>query len=62
MYGAGAAPAYAQTDNARIDAAGATFAFPLLDLWRVKYQEVEPSVTFNYQSIGSGGGVKNHIG
>ena len=61
MYGTGAAPAYAQTDNARIDAAGATFAFPLLDLWRVKYQEVEPSVTFNYQSIGSGGGVKNHI-
>ena len=31
MYGAGAAPAYAQTDNARIDAAGARFAFPLLD-------------------------------
>ncbi|MBI1658657.1 MAG: hypothetical protein IS632_07795, partial [Thaumarchaeota archaeon] len=26
MYGTGAAPAYAQTDNARIDAAGATFA------------------------------------
>ena len=50
----------AQTDT-RIDAAGATFAFPLLDLWRVKYQEVNPDVTFNYQSIGSGGGVKNHI-
>ena len=61
MYEVGAAPAYAQTDDIRIDAAGATFAFPLLDLWRVKYQEVEPSVTFNYQSIGSGGGVKNHI-
>ena len=61
MYEVGATPAYAQTDDTRIDAAGATFAFPLLDLWRVKYQEVEPSVTFNYQSIGSGGGVKNHI-
>ena len=61
MSGVGAEPAYAQTDKIRIDAAGATFAFPLLDLWRVKYQEVEPNVTFNYQSIGSGGGVKNHI-
>ena len=55
-----AAPAYAQTDT-RIDAAGASFAAPLLDLWRVKYQDVNPDVTFNYQSIGSGGGVKAHI-
>ena len=57
----GAAPAYAQSNDIRIDAAGATFAFPLLDLWRVKYQEVNPDISFNYQSIGSGGGVKNHI-
>ena len=49
---------YAET---RIDAAGASFAAPLLDLWRVKYQNVNPEVTFNYQSIGSGGGVKAHI-
>ena len=58
---AGPAPGVAATDKIRIDAAGATFAFPLLDLWRVKYQEVQPAVSFNYQSIGSGGGVKNHI-
>lgn len=50
--------AFAQT---LIEASGATFAFPLLDLWRVQYSEVEPDIQFNYQSIGSGGGVKDHI-
>ena len=58
---AGPAADPAAADKMRIDAAGATFAFPLLDMWRVKYQEVQPHVAFNYQSIGSGGGVKNHI-
>lgn len=47
--------------DVRIDAAGASFAFPLMDLWRVKYAEVNPHVALNYQSIGSGGGVKQHI-
>src|SRR5918995_2393511 len=41
-----------------INGAGATFPFPLLDTWRVEYQTVEPGVNVNYQSIGSGGGVK----
>ena len=53
--------AYAQSENIRIDGAGATFAFPLIDLWRVQYKEVDSSITLNYQSIGSGGGVRNHI-
>jgi phosphate transport system permease protein/phosphate transport system substrate-binding protein len=30
----------------------------LIDTWRVEYQNVNPSVSLNYQSIGSGGGVK----
>jgi phosphate transport system substrate-binding protein len=41
-----------------INGAGATFPFPLIDTWRVEYQSVNPSVNINYQSIGSGGGVK----
>ncbi len=41
-----------------LNGAGATFPFPLIDTWRVEYQEVEPGVNINYQSIGSGGGVK----
>ena len=41
--------------------AGATFPFPLIDLWRVEYNNVYDNVNLNYQSIGSGGGIKQHI-
>lgn len=41
-----------------IDGAGATFPFPLIDTWRVEYQDVRPNVNLNYQSIGSGGGIR----
>ena len=48
---------YAQS-SITINGAGATFPFPLIDTWRVDYQKVKPDVNINYQSIGSGGGVK----
>jgi phosphate transport system substrate-binding protein len=41
-----------------LNGAGATFPFPLIDTWRVEYQSVNPSISINYQSIGSGGGVR----
>src|SRR5919197_4281395 len=41
-----------------INGAGATFPFPLIDTWRVESQKVNPSISINYQSIGSGGGVR----
>ena len=41
-----------------LNGAGATFPFPLIDSWRVEYQRIKPEVNINYQSIGSGGGVK----
>jgi phosphate transport system permease protein/phosphate transport system substrate-binding protein len=41
-----------------LNGAGATFPFPLIDTWRVAYQKAIPNVNINYQSIGSGGGVK----
>ena len=47
--------------NFNISGAGATFPFPLIDLWRVKYTEEHQNISVNYQSIGSGGGVKQHI-
>jgi phosphate transport system substrate-binding protein len=50
------AAAHAQKSVA-IDGAGATFPFPLIDTWRVEYKKVDPSVSLNYQSIGSGGGI-----
>jgi phosphate transport system substrate-binding protein len=48
---------YAQ-NSITINGAGATFPFPLIDTWRVDYQKVHPEVNINYQSIGSGGGIK----
>lgn len=41
-----------------INGAGATFPFPLYSKWFYDYAYVDPSVKFNYQSIGSGGGIK----
>jgi phosphate transport system substrate-binding protein len=41
-----------------LNGAGATFPFPLIDTWRVEYQSANPSISLNYQSIGSGGGVR----
>ncbi len=44
----------------QINGAGATFPYPLIDTWRVEYNKLYPNVNLNYQSIGSGGGVKQH--
>jgi phosphate transport system substrate-binding protein len=41
-----------------INGAGATFPYPLYSKWFDVYTKVDPSVHFNYQSIGSGGGIK----
>lgn len=41
-----------------ISGAGATFPYPLYSKWFYDYAFVDPSVKFNYQSIGSGGGIK----
>src|SRR5574341_472255 len=41
-----------------ITGAGATFPFPLYSQWFYDYAFVDPTVKFNYQSIGSGGGIK----
>ncbi|MGD9672620.1 MAG: phosphate ABC transporter substrate-binding protein PstS [Candidatus Nitrosocosmicus sp.] len=54
-------PVYVNSVNAQqvtINGAGATFPFPLIDTWRVEYQKVNPDVSLNYASIGSGGGIK----
>jgi phosphate transport system substrate-binding protein len=38
--------------------AGATFPYPIYSKWFSEYAKVDKSVKFNYQSIGSGGGIK----
>lgn len=41
-----------------INGAGATFPYPLYSKWFSEYAKLDTSVKFNYQSIGSGGGIK----
>ena len=41
-----------------INGAGATFPYPLYSKWFYEYSNSNPGVKFNYQSIGSGGGIK----
>jgi phosphate transport system substrate-binding protein len=42
----------------QVTGAGATFPYPLYSRWFYDYAFVDNSVQFNYQSIGSGGGIK----
>jgi phosphate transport system substrate-binding protein len=42
----------------QLTGAGATFPYPLYSRWFYEYAFVDPSVRFNYQSIGSGGGIR----
>lgn len=44
--------------SVQINGAGATFPQPIYAEWIYAYQYVDPSVTLNYQGIGSGGGKK----
>jgi phosphate transport system substrate-binding protein len=41
-----------------INGAGATFPYPIYSKWFDEYTRIDPGVRFNYQSIGSGGGIK----
>lgn len=41
-----------------ITGAGATFPYPMYSKWFNEYRKLHPDVEINYQSIGSGGGIK----
>jgi phosphate transport system substrate-binding protein len=44
-----------------INGAGATFPYPLYSKWFSEYQKLKPEVQINYQSIGSGGGIRQFL-
>ena len=50
-----AGTALAQT---ALNAAGATFPYPIYSKWFNSYHNLHPEVQINYQSIGSGGGIR----
>lgn len=41
-----------------INGAGATFPYPIYSKWFNEYNQLHPNVKINYQSIGSGGGIR----
>ncbi|WP_433983307.1 phosphate ABC transporter substrate-binding protein PstS [Tunturiibacter empetritectus] len=41
-----------------INGAGATFPYPIYSKWFSEYSALHPEVKINYQSIGSGGGIR----
>jgi phosphate transport system substrate-binding protein len=45
-------------DKLLINGAGATFPFPIYSKWFSQYNKLHPDIQINYQSIGSGGGIK----
>ncbi len=50
-----AAPVFGQTT---LNGAGATFPNPMYQKWFSEYHKAHPDIQFNYQSIGSGGGIR----
>ena len=48
-------PGFAQTT---LNGAGATFPYPMYSKWFSEYHKAHPDVEINYQSIGSGGGIR----
>jgi phosphate transport system substrate-binding protein len=60
--GAGSpAPIPSQAGPISLNGAGATFPFPLYSKWISEYNKQFPNIRINYQSIGSGGGIRQVI-
>ncbi|MGC1594469.1 MAG: phosphate ABC transporter substrate-binding protein PstS [Candidatus Acidiferrales bacterium] len=48
----------ADTGTVLLNAAGATFPYPIYSKWFDDYHTAHPNIQINYQSIGSGGGIR----
>ena len=58
LMGSAASVSLAQT---RLQGAGSTFINPMMQRWTTEFQKVQSGTAIDYQSIGSGGGVKGFI-
>jgi phosphate transport system substrate-binding protein len=54
----GSATASDSDATVHINGAGATFPYPIYSKWFDEYHKAHPNVEINYQSIGSGGGIR----
>ena len=55
---AGLALALPVMGQTQLNGAGATFPYPMYSKWFSDYNKLHPDVQINYQSIGSGGGIR----
>src|SRR5213083_3745590 len=55
---AGEASAGPSAAPGQINGAGATFPYPIYSKWFSEYNKMHPNIQINYQSIGSGGGIR----
>ena len=55
---AGLALALPVMGQTTLNGAGATFPYPIYSKWFSEYNKLHPEVQINYQSIGSGGGIR----
>src|SRR5437762_6614093 len=53
-----AAATLASAQTVQINGAGATFPYPIYSKWFSDYHKAHPNAEINYQSIGSGGGIR----
>lgn len=61
IIGAAMLSAGTNVNAQQLSGAGATFPAPLYQRWGVEFHNKRPEVQVNYQSVGSGAGVKNFI-
>jgi phosphate transport system substrate-binding protein len=54
----GLAAAVGADSTVLLNAAGATFPYPMYSKWFDTYHQLHPTIQINYQSIGSGGGIR----
>ncbi len=55
------APVPSQAGAVSLNGAGATFPYPLYSKWTAEYNKAFPNIKINYQSIGSGGGIRQIV-
>lgn len=49
------------SQNISLQGAGATFPYPLYSKWMAEYNKLHSNIRINYQSIGSGGGIRQIV-
>jgi phosphate transport system substrate-binding protein len=51
----------APAGNVPLNGAGSSFVYPLMSKWSADYQKIVPTAQINYQSVGSGAGIRQLI-